>query len=407
MAEVYREVAPVADTRRVEAGRDRATLAIVLGIALLTLALGFLQKSPCLGPWDGRQYTLLCYSDILPLFHTERLDEGAVPYLEADNEYPVLTGLSMALAGIPADSAPSFFVWNALMLGALGLVTAGVLTRLAGLRALFFAAAPTLLIYAFVNWDLLAVAAATLGTWAFLRRRDGLAGLALGVGAAAKLYPALLVVPFALHRLGERRLDRAGALAGWAAGAWVAVNLPFALLAPERWSLFFRFSADRPADWDSIWHVTQRHLDWPGSTGGVNLVAGIAFAAVAASLWLAASRVRPGFPAWTFGFPLVAAFLLTGKVYSPQFSLWLLPLFALSLPSLPLFAAFSAAELAVFVTRFRWFSELAGQDGGVPFWTFEVAILVRAAVLVWALVLWVRRPTPAPEPERHLEEAAP
>lgn len=387
-----------------EAGRAR-TLAIVLGVAILTLVLGFLQKSPCLGPWDGRQYTLLCYSDIVPLFHTERLDEGAVPYLEADNEYPVLTGLAMALAGIPADSSRSFFVWNALMLGALGLVTAGALARLVGRRALFFAAAPTLLIYAFVNWDLVAVAAATLGTWAFLRRRDGLAGLALGVGAAAKLYPGLLVIPFAVQRLRERGADRAGLIAGTAAGAWLAVNLPFALLAPERWSLFFRFSAERPADWDSIWHVTQRHLDWPGSTGAVNLVAGVAFVGLAAGLWLAASRLRPGFPAWTFGFPLIAAFLLTGKVYSPQFSLWLLPWFALALPRLPVFLAFSAAEVAVFVTRFRWFAEMAGQDGGVPFWTFEVAILARAAVLVWALALWVRRPTTDPDPERPLREA--
>ncbi|HEX6262567.1 MAG TPA: glycosyltransferase 87 family protein [Actinomycetota bacterium] len=386
-------------------GRDR-TLSIVLGVTLLTLTLGFLQKAPCLGPWDGRQYTLLCYSDIVPLFHTERLDEGAVPYLEADNEYPVLTGMAMALAGVPADSPSSFFVWNALMLAALGLMAAAALARIAGRRALLFAAAPTLLIYAFVNWDLVAVAAATLGTWAFLRRRDGLAGLALGVGAAAKLYPALLVIPFALHRLGERRADRAGALTGAAAGAWVAINLPFALLAPERWSIFFRFSAERPADWDSLWHVTQRHLSWPGSTEAVNLLSGLAFGALAAGLWLAASRTRPGFPAWTFGFPLLVAFLITGKVYSPQFSLWLLPWFALALPHLPTFLAFSAAEVAVFVTRFRWFAEMAGQESGVPFWAFEAAILVRAAVLVWALVLWVRRPTPQPEPERRLQEAA-
>lgn len=382
-----------------DAGRDRATLAIVLGATLLTLTLGFVQKSPCLGPWDGRQYTLLCYSDIVPLFHTERLDEGAVPYLEADNEYPVLTGLAMSLAGIPADGSGSFFVWNALMLSALGLVTAGALARVAGRRALYFAAAPTLLVYAFVNWDLLAVAAATLGTWAFLRRRDGLAGLALGVGAAAKLYPALLVLPFAIARLRERRGDRAALLAGAAAGTWAAVNLPFAILAPERWSLFFRFSAERPADWDSIWHLTQRHVGWPGSTEAVNLVAGIAFVALAVGLWLAATRLRPGFPAWTFAFPLLVAFLLTGKVYSPQFSLWLLPWFALALPHLPVFLAFSAAEIAVFVTRFRWFAEMGGLDGGVPFWAFEAALVVRAAVLVWALVLWVRRPEPEPAQE--------
>ena len=38
-------------------------------------------------------------------------------------------------------------------------------------------------------------------------------------------------------------------------------------------------------------------------------------------------------------------FLLTNKVYSPQYSVWLLPLFALALPQLRLFIAFEIADL--------------------------------------------------------------
>ena len=389
--------------------RSRRSLAIVLGATVVTLGLGFALKAPCLGPWDGRQYTRLCYSDIVPLFFTEGLDRELVPYLEAPNEYPVLTGLTQAFAGIPADSPSSFFVWNAVLLTAFALVTAAVLHRLAGLRALYFAAAPTLLIYGFVNWDLLAVTLATLGTWAFLRSRDGPAGVALGLGAAAKLYPGFLLAPFALDRLRARRWSGAALLAGAGALTWAAVNLPFALAAPGRWSLFFTFNAERPVDWDSLWHVTQRHLGWPASIPVANALSAIAFVALAALLWWAAERARPGFPAWTFGFPLLVAFLLTAKVYSPQFSLWLLPWFALTLPSLPLFAAFSAAEVAVFVTRFLFFAEMDGLPGGVPFWAFEAALLVRAAVLVAALALWVRgarRPEEARAPVPAPEEAA-
>ena len=363
---------------------------VVIAATAATLVLGYAIKSPCLGPWDGRQYTRLCYSDVIPLFHTEGLDRGRVPYLEADNEYPVLTGFTQALAGIPANDYPSFFRWNALLLSALALVTAGVLHHLTGLRALFFAAAPTLLIYAFVNWDLLAVALATLATWAFLRRRDGPAAVALGLGAAAKLYPALLVVPFTLARIRERRWDRAALIGGGAALTWAAINLPFALVAPGRWSTFFRFNADRPADWDSMWRLLQRHVGWFESTWSVNLGAVIAFIVVSGLVWWAVSRVRPGFPAWTFGFPLLVAWLLTNKVYSPQFSLWLLPWFALVLPRLPLFLAFSIAEIGVFATRFLFFAEMEGLSPSLPLWTFEIAILVRAAVLVTAVVMWVR-----------------
>jgi hypothetical protein len=112
----------------------------------------------------------------------------------------------------------------------------------------------------------------------------------------------------------------------------------------------------------------------------------------------------PGFPRWTLGFPLLVLFLLTNKVYSPQYGLWLLPWFALAFPDLRLFLAFEAADVAVFVTRFSFFGELAGL-GGLPFAAFEVALLARAAVLVACVVVWVRRREPAPVPERAVARA--
>jgi hypothetical protein len=86
-------------------------------------------------------------------------------------------------------------------------------------------------------------------------------------------------------------------------------------------------------------------------------------------------------------------FLLTNKVYSPQFSLWLLPWFALAFPNLWLFVAFEAADVAVFVTRFSWFGRYSGVEGGVsgiPLGVFEIAVVVRAAILVLCVVGWVR-----------------
>jgi hypothetical protein len=69
----------------------------------------------------------------------------------------------------------------------------------------------------------------------------------------------------------------------------------------------------------------------------------------------------------------------------------LLPWFALALPNLRLFAAFEAVDVAVFLTRFSWFGRYTGV-GGLPIGAFEAAVLVRAAILVWCLVTWVRRP---------------
>jgi uncharacterized membrane protein len=386
--------------RRATAG---ASLLLVLAATLITVGAGALVKEPCAtGDWrDGRQYRRYCYSDIVPLLATERLAGGRLPYLDACpsgegqcDEYPVLTMYFMRVSAWVSDDFGGFFHVNAVLLGILALTTAALVYRMAGMRALFFALAPTLLIYAFVNWDLVAVVLATGATLAYLRNRDGASGALLGLGAAAKLYPALLVVPFALGRLREGQRKAALGLVAWAAGVYAAVNLPFAVLAQDSWATFFRFNSDRPADWDSLWFVGCTRVQGSASCGWsprlINVLSLLLFVAVSGLLYWARKRRFPDFPRWTFGFPLIAAFLLTNKVYSPQFSLWLLPWFALSLPSLPLFAAFEAADVAVFVTRFSWFGRLSGV-GGLPIGAFQIALLVRDAVLILCLAAWVLR----------------
>jgi hypothetical protein len=84
-------------------------------------------------------------------------------------------------------------------------------------------------------------------------------------------------------------------------------------------------------------------------------------------------------------------------VFSPQFGLWLLPWFALTLPDLRLFALFEAAQIAIFVTRFQWFVRLLEVGDGLPFWAFEVAVGARAAILIACLLVWVRRGRTVPE----------
>ncbi len=183
-------------------------------------------------------------------------------------------------AWISGQGYTAFFAVNTLMLLACAIVVAVCLYILNGSRALYFAAAPTLLIYGTMNWDLLAVAFATLGLLYFFRRREVAAGAALGVGAAAKLYPGLLAVPLIAQRLRDRRPDRAIGLAWSAAGAWLIVNLPFAIVAPGAWWTFFRFNGERLADFDSLWHIGCRHLQDAADcipTRAVNMLALSAF----------------------------------------------------------------------------------------------------------------------------------
>jgi uncharacterized membrane protein len=388
------------------AGARNAGGAITLGLVLAclagTLLVGAVHKAPCAGgDWaDGRQYRLLCYTDIVPLFGTEQLRGGRLPYLDGcvpspDNcdEYPVLTMYLMRAAGWLADDDASRFFWvNAILLSICAAIAAGCLYVIEPRRALWFALAPSLALQAFVNWDLLVVALSTAAMLAFFRRRDGWSGALLGLGAAAKLMPGLLLVPFAAARLHDRQPDRAIVLWWSAAAAWVAVNLPFAVGGLRGWWEFFRFNGARPADWDSGWHLLCRHVGWCPPTWAVNLGSVVLLVAVVAAVWLRKRRREPDFPRWQLAFPILVAFLLVGKVYSPQFSLWLLPWLVLVLPGPRRFLAFEAADVAVLLTRFSFFGEETGV-GGLPQWVFETAVVIRAGVLVWCVVAWIREPS--------------
>jgi uncharacterized membrane protein len=418
-------------------GRSARTVGLGLVLATLsaTLLLGFLEKAEpgfargrlvgtCLGGlWDDRRALVLCYSDIVPLYSIESLQGDRLPYLDTCtppgwaqcDEYPVLTMYTMWLAALLASSRVGFFYANALLLSMAALATAVCLYRMAGRRALYFALAPTLLIYGFINWDLVAVGLATGATLAFLKRRDGLSGVLIGLGTAAKLYPGLLLIPFVLHRLRQGDRNRGFRLAWSAVGTWLAVNLPFMVLAPRAWATPFRFGAERALRADSLWYVGCRRVD--SATGGqcvsprlADAIAAALVVIVGTALWRAKTRRDPLWQRWTFAFPLIALFLLTNKVYSPQYSLWLLPWFALVLPGigrlspLGLFLLFEACEVVLFVTEFQWFNWQYGLQGA-PGWAFALAVMVRDVVLALCVLAWVRRSPPRLPALRAIEES--
>jgi uncharacterized membrane protein len=177
------------------------------------------------------------------------------------------------------------------------------------------------------------------------------------------------------------------------------------VLAPKSWWTFFRLNTDRTVDFDSMWYVVCRNL--PGARNNFcswspHLINVLSLALLVALAWLAwrmRARIEPNFPRWTLGFPLIALFLLVNKVYSPQYSLWLVPWFALALPDLRLFTAFEVADVAVWATRFSWFGVFERNTGvpefatyhGVPLGAYQAALVVRAVILVICVVAWVRR----------------
>jgi len=386
-------------------------LRVLLVLTVFTLLLAWLEKSPCQdGDWQhSLQYTHLCYSDVIPLFFEEKLNTGAVPYAGHAVEYPVLTGGFMALAawlGRRYDAAAgdllptmppvqTYFTVTALLLAACMLVVTWSTAALARRRvwdAAMVALAPLLVVHAYTNWDLFAVALAGVGLVAWQRRRPGLAGVLLGLGAAAKLYPVLFLAPLLALCVRTRRLAAFAWAAGGAAVAWAAVNLPVAVAYPQAWRRFFELNQSRSADFDTLWYgfeyLLARQQHRPAGTPHVNVVAAVAIVAVLVAVCVLAlwARRRPRLPQLLF--LTVAGFLLANKVWSPQYSLWLIPLAVLARPSWRAFLVWQATECVLWVPRLLWF--LGTGSKGVDYQWFLLAVLVRDAALIGYCVFVIR-----------------
>ncbi|ROP31138.1 uncharacterized protein DUF2029 [Couchioplanes caeruleus] len=262
-------------------GRFWTAQRIILALVCLTLAASWVQKSPCQdGDWQKNvQYTRFCYTDVLALYYAEGLNEGKVPYRDHPVEYPVVTGYFMGALGLPVhalgDRFPEinqgrwFYNANALVLSILAVASAAVLLALRRRRpwdAAIFALSPILLVTATVNWDLLAIALAMFGLYAWARRQPLIAGLLLGLGGAAKLWPLFILGPLFVLALRSQRMRAFLYATGTAVLAWLATNLPVAVLYPTSWSRFFELNDTRPIDWGTLWYIG-RYLDGKWNTG--------------------------------------------------------------------------------------------------------------------------------------------
>lgn len=392
-------------------GRFWTASRIVLALTCLMLALHWVQKSPCRdGAWqDHIQYTRFCYTDVLALYFAEGLNEGKVPYRDHPVEYPVLTGYLMGALGLPVHDLGSsrpelnqamwFYNLNALVLGVLAVATVAVILSLRRRRpwdAALFALSPALLLTATVNWDFLAIGLAAFGLYFWARRRPALAGIMLGLGCAAKLWPLFLLGPIAVLAMRTGKWRPALTAAGTFVGAWLAVNLPVMLTYYESWNRFRELNTTRPIDWGTLWYIG-RYLDskWksgvPGDQGPFQwlndhiptlntlsyVLFGLACVAIAA-LALTAPR-RPRLAA--LAFLVVAAFLIFSKVWSQQFVLWLLPLAVLARPRWGAFVAWQFAEVGYFAAFYGQMLNASGKQ------VFPEGVFVLAATLRLATVV--------------------
>jgi uncharacterized membrane protein len=250
---------------------------------------------------------------------------------------------------------------------------------------------PGIIVAGTINWDLVAVALTSLALWAWARERVVLAGMLIGLGAAAKFYPLLLLGPLLVLCLRARRM-RAGLTAvAAAAAAWLVVNVPVMLVNFDGWLRFYRLSRERDAGFGSIWYslslwghpVPAERLDGIGVAVFALCCVGIA------ALGLAAPR-RPRLA--QLAFLVVAAFLLINKVYSPQYVVWLVPLAALARPRWRDFLIWQTAEVVHWAGTWLYLVSFtpSAADRALPPEGYNAVVLAHILGTLWFAGLVVR-----------------
>jgi uncharacterized membrane protein len=345
---------------------------IVIGVCAVALVLAYGGKA-CRGFWRD-PLSFVCHSDIRALYYLRGMDREVFPYLHGElivstepgppirfglrpvggaNEYPVLTGILMWLPSLVSYSPDTYLLASAVLLTPFGLATAWLLGRMTGRRALLWSASPMLVLYAFHNWDLAVVAATVAGFWCWWRGRPMAAAVCFGIGGALKLYPLLFLLPLVMERIHAR--DRRGAVLTGMGGVatFAVINLPFVLLDASGWAIAYRFQTLRQPNFDSLWGVLAWDFQLDQSTVTTLSSLAVVMVVVAVALETERRARREGsYPFLQACAALLTGFLLVSKVHSPQYALWIVPLFALVQIGIGWYALFLVGNLLMYLAIF-------------------------------------------------------
>ena len=285
---------------------------------------------------------------------------GQVPYRDFAVEYPpgaLLPMLAPELTAARGDFGAyghSFEKWMAgagvlmTLLAALALAALNPSPTRAVASMTLVGGSPLLLGNLMLSRFDLWVAALTVGAVAaLLWERERTSAVLLGAAIATKLFPAVLA-PIGLVWIWRRRGGRAAlAWASVVVAVCAAVFLPFAVIAPGGLAHSFGVQMNRPLQLESlgagvliamhhafgtrlhVFTTVSQNVSGAGAHAAA-VVSTIAQVVAVVGTWLLYARgpqTRERLVAYAAG--AVVAFVAFGKVLSPQYLVWLIPLVAL------------------------------------------------------------------------------
>jgi len=358
----------------------------------------------------------------------DAMANGQVPYRDFALEYPpaalpvfVVPSLLRSEEG-DLDGYRKGFEGEMLVCGALILaLMLSILLRLEATRlrtaaALAFAALAPLMLGSVVlsRFDLWPALLVVGSLAAFVSGRDRLGAGVLGLAIAAKIYPAVLL-PLAVAWMWRRKGRREGLLGlGIAVAVVAAVFLPFFVLSPHGVWHSVTTQTSRPLQIESLGSgallvlhdvfglgVTMRSSHGSQNLAGdgpdtLAVIQTVLQAAALIGVWVWFARGPADRDRLVRAFAAaVCAFIAFGKVISPQFLIWLVPLVPLVRGRRGLVA--SGVLAAALVATQLWFPfrywDLVFDFDGFASWLVLVRDLLLIGLLA-ALVSEPRRATP-------------
>ncbi|WP_323791811.1 glycosyltransferase 87 family protein [Nocardioides sp.] len=424
---------PVGSRARARSARDSqdgrhgswwTPVRVLLGLTALTFALGLVVETSCVSArWSGDvAYSHLCTSEVAESYTDTGLVEGTWPWdgdpTSLDRhpvlEEPALTGLwayaaarvTHVLAGAPelseryAVSADAlardpdirrerviFVGVNAIGFAVLALLTTWALSLVHRRRpwdAAGFAVAPVLVVTGLSAWHLLAVSAVALALLAWSRGRAALAGVAVGVGAAAGVWPVLLLIAFALSALRTRRVREVLPCAVAALATWAALNAPAFVSGRAQWERFWAVAADRGPDAGTFWTVLDGALGDDAPTHATVLLVSWVLVGVWVAAVVAFALLVPAPPRVSqVALLLVAGFVLLRPSFEPHQALWLLPLAALARPRWRDLLVWQGSVVLFAALHSWWLGGLLDPGGNGPPAFYWLGIGVHVVGTLW------------------------
>jgi uncharacterized membrane protein len=359
---------------------SRSFIAAVFTSALLS----FLKFNHCrLNDWvSPDNYIHACYTDIPALFSERGLDTNTFPFSSATNsiEYPPIIGLGNWLISFITPTPNSyrwFFDINILLITILFFGCALIVRKMQPKLINLFIFAPAVIASLFINWDIWAVVTALLAIYYFDQKKFEPSAIWLGVSIATKFFPIVLLLPIANIFYRNKKLTEFSRYLFTTFIIWAAFNLPIMLTYFDGWWRFYKLNLERGADFGSIWYgLSLLNIDSPA----LNLIYPLLSIGLFAGFTFYLIKLKKTPKLAQVALFAVVIFTTVGKVYSPQYVLWLTPLAVIALTNSRqqiTFWIWQASEITYHLAIWQYLALFTGAQFGLPAGGYVIAIALR------------------------------